>query len=289
MASDEIVLEYGVLNITCQPHPDGIYRAMLEKVSGTHTNFRGEDYAALSKPEREEGGFYSGQIYIWTYLDPNAPAINTRKLEEVSLEEANIFLPPDFGINGKTFNFVLRERDHRIFFETKNDIGNTLAPATFQNILDRLFAPTNLDGQLEVTISVQHDLDVIDKILNMPVLKVIEIHVVPPNPDDNDAETERVLKRLDKLNAKAKTTKLEKKAGRSTLKLSAEELEEARVAGSGNGYVKAKGLDNKKKSQHLSTADYPFKVIKRYRLLDAFSLIAATLKVAKETVVGKKR
>jgi len=184
---------------------------------------------------------------------------------------------------------MLREQDHRIFFEIKNDIGVSFAPKTFQHIMDRLFQPTNMDGHLEVTVFVQNDLSVLEQILKLPTLKSFEVYVAPPNPDENDPETEKVLNMLDKLNAKEKTTKLTKKAGRSTLKLDEPTLREARVAGSGNGYVHAKGLDAKKNKADLKTSDHPMKIAKKVASFGGITALNHILRTAKETVIGKRR
>ena len=286
--ADDFYVEYGVLNIAANPHTDrNVYPNLLRRVAGRYTNFYDQDWAAITAPERADLGLWTGRIMVWTELDPDAPAIDKEKLEEVSLEEAHIALPPEFGINGRTFNYVLRERDHKIFFEWRNDLGHYLAPKRFQRILDNLFFKINTDGQIEVMVSVQYEEDTLDRILKLPVLKWFEVHVEPPNADDNDDDAEIVLKELESYNAKSKHVKFEKKRGRSTLKLREQTLREARVAASGNGVVKAAGVGADKKSVKLSTDDYPVKIVKRF--MDRASAIGAAIATARDAVIGRRR
>jgi hypothetical protein len=286
--ADEFEIDFGVLNITAQPHSDpAVYRNLLKKIAGKYTNFYDQDWAAITEPERYEAGLHAGRVMIWTELDPDSPAIDKKHLEEVSLQDANIELPPEYGINGRTFFYLLREKDHRIFFEWKNDLNHHLAPSRFKNILDRLFAKTNDDGAMHVSISIQHEDDALDKILALPVLKTFEVHLTPPNPDDNDDEAEEVLAALESQNAKAKHVKLEKKSGKTTLKPDEETMAEARVAAAGNGYVKAKGLDKQKKRAEMSTADYPLKITRR--ALDRTGVFALIIWAAKNVTIGRRK
>jgi hypothetical protein len=57
--AEDFELEFGVLNITAQPHADkAVYRNLLKKIANTHTNFYDQDWAAITEPERAEGGYY---------------------------------------------------------------------------------------------------------------------------------------------------------------------------------------------------------------------------------------
>lgn len=146
----DMVLEIGVLNIKATPHPDGIYPKLLRKIANTPVPYHGDDYFTLRPPERVDGGFYQGRLWIWTNVDPTKPAINKDRLEELSSADAERDLRTDIGLNLKVFLYVLRERDHLIFYEFRNEDGQHLAPNRLVKALNRLFLKTNARGDLIV-------------------------------------------------------------------------------------------------------------------------------------------
>ena len=166
--SESIEVEFGVLNFTAQPHRKNIYPTLLTRVARTPQQLWGNDYAAISPPEIYEPGIYLGTILVWTELDPDSPAVDKQTLEEVRLEDTAIMVPENLGLNSRHYFYVLRERDHKIFFECKNDEGNHLAPTRLKKFLDRLFSPINLRGNISVTVTVWPDEDGLEKVLSIP-------------------------------------------------------------------------------------------------------------------------
>ena len=133
MAQD-FEVEFGVLNITAQPHADkAVYRNLLKKIAGQYTNFYDQDWAAITEPVRADSGYYIGRIMIWTELDPDSSAIDKEHLEEISLEEANIELPPEYGINGRTFIYVLREQGSSYIFRVKKRLEASSCSESVEN------------------------------------------------------------------------------------------------------------------------------------------------------------
>ena len=191
--AEEIEMEYCVLNIAATPHPPGIYPNLLKRVSKHYVPFHGHDSAQITPPEDEGMGIHSGRILVWTDLDPDDPAIDKVKAEEIALEDTEINVPAAFGINGRTFFYALREKDHRFFYEAKNDQGKHLSPYYLKKILDKLFATLR---STDVEVTVEPEDDALDKILAIPILTNLEIYIAPPNADDNDAEMEAVMKEM---------------------------------------------------------------------------------------------
>lgn len=278
--AEEVEMEYCVLNIAATPHPVGIYPKLLTRVSKHFVNFHGQDSAQITPPAEEGAGMYSGRILVWTDLDPDDPAIDKVNAEEVSLEDTDINVPPAFGINGRTFFYVLREKDHRLFYEAKNEQGKHLSPHYLKKILDKLFITLR---STDVEVTVEPEDDALDKILAIPVITNLEIYIAPPNADDNDAEMEAVMKEMKAENVSLLNVKLKKRKGKQGIKPSKKRVAQARVAAS-NGYVKAKGRIGKDTVQ-LSTAEYPKKI---FRKIDIGSVVATLMRVARDTIFKKK-
>jgi hypothetical protein len=279
--AEEVEMEYCVLNIAATPHPRGIYPNLLTRVAKHYVNFHGRDSAQLTPPDDEGTGIHTGRILVWTDLDPNDPAIDKIKAEEIALEDTGINVPPAFGINGRTFFYALREKDHRLFYEAKNEQGKHLSPYYLKKILDKLFASLR---NAQVAVTVEPEDDALDQILAIPVLTNLEIYIAPPNADDNDKEMEAVMKEMKAENISLLHEKLKKRKGKEGIKPSKRRIAQARVAAS-NGYVKAKGRDGTKQPIELSTAEYPKKMLRK---IDIGSITATLMRVARTTIFKTK-
>jgi hypothetical protein len=282
----DITLEIGVLNIKASPHPDGIYPKLLKRIAGAPIPFWGEDYLAITPPERAEAGIYKGRVLVWTELDPNAPALDKAKLEAVSLEDAHVAIDKNIGINLRVFYYVLRERDHLIFFESKNEMGKHMSPDRLQKAMERLFYRTNAKGSLRVDVDVMPEEDALEKILSIPRLGILEILLKKPNGDNNDLDAAEIIRELDEQGVTKKEIKLTAKSRKKGLKPNKRTLIEAEAA-SENGFVRGIGRDAGNVRVDLSTEKYP-KII-HYPLADIASAAIAVLRVAKDTVIRRRR
>jgi len=279
--ADEIVLEFAVLNIVADPHREGVYPSLLRKIAHIPVQLWGDDYLAFTPPRRD-AEIWTGRIFVWTELDPNAPAINTKILEELSLEAANVSVPENIGINGRIFNYVLREKDHKLFFETKNEFGRHLSPYRLLKPIDRLFYKTNTNGEMTVTVTVYPEDDALNNILKIKFLNTLEIHLRKPNPDDNDVEAEDILRELEEQGASKKDIKITAKSRKKGITPNHRTRIEAEVAAE-NGYVRGTGKNGAGEVQDLSTEEYP-KIV-RVPLAGFASVLSAAKSVARNTVL----
>lgn len=279
--ADEIEMEYCVLNIAASPHPPGIYPNLLTRISKKWVNFHGNDSAQITRPEDQGVGIHTGRILVWTDLDPNDPAIDKENAEEVALEDTDINVPKAFGINGRTFFYALREKDHRLFYEAKNELGKHLSPYYLKKIFDKLFASLR---NVQVEVTVEPEDDALDQILAIPVLKTLEIYIAPPNADDNDKEMQAVMQEMKEENISMLDVKLKKRKGKDGIKPSKRRIAQARVAVS-NGFVKGTGMTSDKQPIVFSTSEYPKKILRK---IDLHSLVATLIRVARDTILRKK-
>lgn len=184
VSMDLQTIEYCVLNVTASPHPQGIYVELLAQAatSSTAVNYWGDAWASISRPVKRSPGFFQGRVVSWTEIDTSEPGINKRDLSEIPFDDLNIDIPEYVGLNGKAFVYTLRELDHKIFVETKNELGKSLSPRRLKTIFSRLLSPDVLghdDPFVEVTVV--PDEDALSKILSIDKLRYLHIHIVRPN------------------------------------------------------------------------------------------------------------
>ena len=132
----------------------------------------------------------------------------------------------------------------------------------------------------------QPDEDGLEKVLAIPRITKFEIYLTLPNPDQNEAPAERVLKRLTDQGAKSQEVKYIAKSRKKGFKPNHETLIEAEVAAD-NGVVKATGYDNGGNKLSRSTDEYP-KIIP-YIIEGAGSALAGLIRIARTTVLRERR
>jgi hypothetical protein len=177
MAEDTIV-EYCALNVAASPHPEGVYRQILDAAALKPVNYRGDQFATISVPTEREPGFLQGRLVSWTEINQDEPAIFKDKLTEVDLSDLNIQIPENVGFNGRIFLYTFRVRDHVMFIETKNEFGKRLSPRLVEKILTMLFSAETLgvDAPL-VEVTLMPEEDALARILRLGHLKRLEIHL----------------------------------------------------------------------------------------------------------------
>jgi len=285
---DSNYVEFAIMNIAADPHNDpNVYESLLTKVAHRPVRFWGDLYGAITAPEPLEPGLFIGTIHIWLELDPEKPAVNKETLQEVRVAETGIRVPDNMGLNGEHFLYILRKRDHKIFYERRSDMGDMLAPSRFRKMLDRLFAPINLAGETSVSITIVPDEDGLAKVLAIPRITSLEILITVPNADGNERHQQRVMKRLTDQGAKCQEIRLLAKSRRKGLSLSEETLKDAEV-GADNGVVTASGYDLRgKKLPSRSTEEYP-KIIP-YIIEGGNSVLTGLVNLARTLVIRERR
>jgi hypothetical protein len=281
-------VEFAVLNIAADPHDDpDVYRSLLTKVAHVPKRFWGDEFGAITAPEQYEPGLSLGTIHVWQELDPDKPAINKETLQEIRVEDSGINVPENLGLNTKHYFYVFRHRNHKLFYEKKTDDGFTLAPSRLKKILDILFAPINLAGEMNVAVTVVPDEDGLEKVLAIPRISKLSIHIEPPNADANDKAAERVLKRLADQGAKSQDIMWVAKSRKKGLKPNADTLSDAEVAAD-NGVVTSSGYDESgRRVAPRSTEEYP-KIIP-YVIEGAGSALTGLIVAARNTVIRVRR
>jgi hypothetical protein len=204
-------------------------------------------------------------------------------LEEVNFDDLNIEIPDNVGFNGRAFIYVFRESDHTLFVEMKNDLGKRLSPQPARKIFSRLFDDPSPDAPL-VEVTVIPEEDALKRILAIPKLKRLRIHLVRPNADD--ADVSRIMGRLEDQRAKAQDIVLIAAPGADGIEPDRETRTEAEVA-EFNGFVEGSGQEDDGTGVKLSTREYP-RIIRR--VVSQFgSSFAEAMAVATETLARAPR
>lgn len=253
-------VELSVLNIVATPHPDGIYPQLLRDVSGQGVKFWGDEHAAISAPVEVGDGIFQGRIVIWTEIDPDAPAIDIAKLEEVPLESSGALLPDNVGFNGRVFLYTLNSKNHLIFVEARNEFKNNLSPRRAGIIFAALFKKLPIDAPL-VDVTVVPEDDTVDTLLALPRLDKVHIHLTRPNVEEFGEAAQQILKQLEAEGAKSQDVVIKRSPTADTLRLSEEHQIQARVSAY-HGWFWASGLQEDGGKFDGSTKEYP-KIIKK--------------------------
>lgn len=282
---DGKIVEYSILNISASPHPDGVYKDVLTQVALNPINYWGDHFATISEPVEDEKGFYRGRIVSWVEIDKSQPAVHKDKLEEVDFDQLNFRIPDNIGFNSKTFLYVFRERDHLMFIETKNELGQSLSTSRTRRIMQMLMSQPILGkGAPLIEVTVIPEEDAVKRILSLPKLKRLRIHIVRPNADDLDVQ--KVLDRLQRQGIRSDDRVLVASSENEGIIPDEETKLEAEVA-EFNGFVQGVGYEEDGTRVDLSTKEYPRTIKKRVGQLG--SSFAEIMAVAKETVLRQPR
>lgn len=274
--------ECGILNVVASPHPPGTYERLISTASERRrVLFRGDQYGSISPPDTRESGLLLGRLVIWTQIDESEPAVVIDQLREVDFEDLEVSIPENLGFNCRVFLWAFRLSDHKLFIETKNEFGKTLSPRSVAKFFGRLFSQAEL-GQpfpyVEVTVIPEDD--TVRRVLDVPNLKKILIHLNRPNPDDVNTDASRIMARLEAMGAKVQVTQLTAIPG-ETLRLDEETRVTAEVAAF-NGFVETKGSLGGELIRR-STKEYPRMI--RKTLNQIGTRLGALIAIARDTTL----
>lgn len=251
------------LNIAATPHPEGTYVALLRRASNYLVRARGDEFAKITSPTQDMrfGRYWAGRILLWTEIDLKGHWLDLTSGEELSDElKQRIQIPGNAKPNYRSFDYVLDNNNHSLFFEIKNEEGQTFGPSVAFRVFVRLMS-REIQGleAPEVEVTLVPETGVVDRVLALPGLRTLYIRVVRPNADISDAARRRVLGRLEEAHAQREEITLTKSAGAAAL-TPTEDIRETAAVASENGLVRGEGRDANGVKVGLSTSDQP----KRY-------------------------
>nr|WP_315249032.1 DUF4747 family protein [uncultured Duganella sp.] len=177
--------------------------------------------------------------------------------ERVKQDEVDerVSIPDSFRPNLHSVFYIFFPKVHRLVFATRVDQNNTLSPLMAQALVSKyLNCPQNIAKYGEVKVTIEPDRETLERIFKLKKLKQIELEIRPPNAL-GDVERE-LMEFLEQQNASVYRQELvsDDPAG---LQLSEHTQLAAKVAQS-NGYVAAKGENERGRVEELSTRSHPY-------------------------------
>jgi hypothetical protein len=252
----------GALNVSADPHPSGIYRRLFEEAAEHAVSLWGSDWAKITAPvdrETTPPSFYS-RVLIWTEIDKDGKWLDQKTDKEATAaEKKKIQIPENLDPNFRSFNFVFFEDKHLLVLEYQNELNEHFGSKRAQRFFATLLNSDDPNAP-EVTVTVVPSHEALDRIYAIPRLRLLEILVERPNPDDLTADANRILDRLLRQGAKSQKVELEKKAGVHTLTPDEDTKKLAEIAAT-NGHVAGSGKAADGKPVYESTRDHPKTVI----------------------------
>jgi hypothetical protein len=256
----ETIIELGAFNVVASPHPEGVYVELLKRVTDVEAHVWGSDYAKITEPRELEDrpGYYFGRILLWTHIDKDNRWLDKTTNDEASEDDKDlIVIPNDLEPNFRSFHYGLIESKHRLVVEYRNDLGERFGPSRALRLFSQLFTPENLGPEFpEITVTPIPEDDSVEKILALPRLRWLEIHIERPNPDDLSDDAKRVLERLEGQGAKSQDVVLHKAAKMKSLTPNNDTKLLAKIAAF-NGHVAGAGRDGDGKNIEQSTKQHP--------------------------------
>ncbi len=176
-------IEIYILNLAANPHPSGVYASLLRRAARFLVKARASDYAKITEPIAAVGhsgdGIYTGRILMWSEIDLRRPWLDLENEDELSASLKNtIRIPNSARPNYRTFNYILSENNHKLYFKSKNEFGDRLGPNTCLAIFSRLLSQELLGFESpEVEVSLVPEKRALDRILSLSNLRTLTIRV----------------------------------------------------------------------------------------------------------------
>lgn len=251
--------EFAVLNIVCQPHPEGIYRRLFDASAEARqgVQYYGERYASLSPVSQTRNGVFTGRLANWIEPDRRAKTIRVDDLEQINFAESGVVIPRGLGLNSRVFNFAFCNKHHALVIELTNDENQKISARQARRAIKNLLEasrPLEID---EISVYVRSKASAIDSMLSLPSVRKISIDLKRPNPIDYSDDEEEILREMEEENAKRRKTEISLASGRDTISLIPRHRAMANVA-KDNGSVSVDGTDENGEKVHLSTLEMPW-------------------------------
>jgi hypothetical protein len=256
----ERILQACILNVSANPHPGGIYVALLRRAADFIVSARGAENAKITAPDRDirVGRYYAGLIFLWTEIDLKGRWLDIQREEELSPEEkAAIRIPPTAKPNFRTFNYVLDNERHLVYIETRNEFGQSLGASVARRIFSAVLS-RELQGpeSPDVEVTIVPEAGAVERILAIPGLRRLFIQVNRPNPDISDERRQRVWNELDNVHARRQEITFFKSSDAAAL-TPTDDIQELAAIAAENGEVRGEGREANGNKVEISTGDLP--------------------------------
>lgn len=251
------IVRAAAINIVLPKHVPSLYAELIAAASRMRrgAKIRGDSYGYLSgghavKDANGEIVEVVGYVRTFTQIKETAEWVSLSTMQKSDTK-------PDIGDrrpNFREFRYRFFVDKHLLAFETQAKSGH-LSPVAMLALLERVLREDRFVAKYgSAELWIVPDDAIVDKIVRSQTLRMIDIEVAPPNPDENEDAEKRVLERMKKWHAKKVRQVLAAEPGKN-LVLDAQLIDLSRAA-SLNGRVVATALEAGRATR-LATSDKP--------------------------------
>ena len=209
-------IRIAALNIAMhEPHSAERYVAMMKDTYALHYMVRhGELHGAMLGslyPEDRDDPMrgLNGELYHFVKLDPAEPWFNAETKDAATEDDVgNIRIPGHLLPHLQRIPFIFKPDRHELWFisrDRKAQLGTQAARSIFQSLFDLL---TLARDYPIIEVTAIPDMESLARMLALPTLEKLIIDLKRPNADDGANEEARLLRRLERQNARRMTTEL---------------------------------------------------------------------------------
>ena len=268
------------LTITAHPHDTDIYEALLHKAYSIKGKavIHGKNKGTIGQPVVEKRGKNTFVYFsIYKYYDLSKFGLwfreSTQEAVESTKENPLANIPDDLKPELTVIPAVLVMPGHHILFDSQG-MGPTAAEKFFRRLLNE---PPLLEQFGPIDVTMIQDINQLERILRMEKLTKLTILIKRPNADDEDADEERIARRMENMGVHRWEQELGGRPYRQDGITPDEELRPYMNVALENGEVKAEGYERDEKVS-LSTRTAPrkrrIKVPKQMGMADFINAVA---------------
>lgn len=204
----------------------------------------------------DESKTLAGEIYRFVKLDPDEPWFNTETSAEASSADLKgINIPSHLLPHLRRIPFIFTPTNHTLWFISR-DKKDTLSPRQAAKFFERMFANDEIiKNHPPVEVTPFTDKKSLERMLSLPRLEKIEIHVKRPNPDDGGSLEAKFKRRMERVNARRIDETLVAADDRGIIL--DDEARGMAAAAAHNGSVRVVGRDANGSRVDSSTEDTP--------------------------------
>lgn len=255
--------ELSQLNIVTHPHTPEGYQKLFETASDLNliSKYYGSKKCMIATARSLKSEIVAdcihGSFFSFSELDFTEDWLNLQNLDAVDPSEVEeLRIPNHLKPELRAFRYVFDLRTHKLVFESKNTLGQSLSPRQLEKALNGIFSNTQIISEFgKVEVTVIPETEALEKILSMYSLNTLHYRVVKPNPDEDDYE-DRLFASMEAQNIRSREEVLKKEKGAQTIKPDENTLKVLNVA-KDNGYVEGEGKKANGDKEYDSTRSHP--------------------------------
>jgi hypothetical protein len=231
-----------------------LHRLRLPTTRGVNAIMIGSVGSLVDEPDSP----LIGSLYRFTNINPDDPWFDIDEHKEADANDvAEVKIPTNLKPNLKEYPYLFDIKKHKFFFKSGGYDGG-ISPLLVQKMLQNLSGRPNIVrrfGGVDLTVMTEHG--VLERLLQWPEIRQIEIVLERPNPTDFD-DDQSFYERLNRRSLKKEVTTFVKANEEKTITPDEEMQKMFRIAVN-NGKYTQKGKNAEGVIETASSVKYPLK------------------------------